>query len=188
MGYWKIPSGYRKQYCRNSILGKRKWFRFWKMWNPQTRQSKRLRNPWKSCWFPNLRFQAKVIPMDVKTIKDCARKALEVGNSLDRLNLSGFGKATIFTQMDDWSNSCHLEEHYNKNTKILVEDGLSPKTVPLTSRRLFLQAKIWVLGGALSAIEKWLKWLGLSVKHRKVLFGESSAYFSELFSLLLWSD
>ena len=92
--------------------------------------------------------------MDVKTIKDCARKALEVGNSLDRLNLSGFGKATIFTQMDDWSNSCHLEEHYNKNTKILVEDGLSPKTVPLTSRRLFLQAKIWVLGGALSAIEK----------------------------------
>lgn len=85
--------------------------------------------------------------------KYCARKALDLGNSLDQLNVSLFGVDTINDKIKEFAQVCEVQtDHVHKLTRIGIEEYYSHND---DFARLYLsQAKINTYAQALEKITR----------------------------------
>ncbi|RKZ11201.1 hypothetical protein DRQ25_00360 [Candidatus Fermentibacteria bacterium] len=86
--------------------------------------------------------------------QNCARRALEVDDSLDKLKLNLFGVNNISRKMEEFSNACNVPSHDTRVLRRVIDDGIKSydDANREPSRHTFSAAQRMVLVTALEQI------------------------------------
>jgi len=62
--------------------------------------------------------------MGIKEIKDCAGSALELGDAIEKLNLSNFGAGVVDDKLDKFGSSCNVDKSEKNIIRNTIAGGI----------------------------------------------------------------
>jgi len=94
--------------------------------------------------------------MGIKEIKNCAESALDLGDSIEKLNLSNFGAGIIDDKLDKFGSSCIIDKWEKDTIRNTIAGGIYDikQEKYEWAKNSFKLAREQVFGSALTKIKE----------------------------------